>query len=143
MYVATVPNRTSPPAILLRESYREAGKVKTRTIANISHLRPAQIEALRGALSGNVSPTGFPLPGSFRIDRSPPPGHAPPSLASLPHLPLSPNPDSAGLGNSAHWFGPAKRNSPPPWHGCWPARSRLRRNWPNASLRTEPWFCTT
>ena len=38
MYVATVPNRNSPPAILLRESYRLDGKVKTRTIANISHL---------------------------------------------------------------------------------------------------------
>src|ERR1022692_1760469 len=52
MYVTAIPNRNSPPAILLRESYREAGKVKTRTIANISHLRPAQIDALRGALSG-------------------------------------------------------------------------------------------
>jgi hypothetical protein len=41
MYVASVPNRNSPPAILLRESYREAGKVKSRTVANISHLRPA------------------------------------------------------------------------------------------------------
>jgi hypothetical protein len=38
MYVATVPNRKSPPAILLRESYRLDGKVKTRTIANITHL---------------------------------------------------------------------------------------------------------
>ena len=38
MYVATVPNRNSPPAILLRESYRQDGKVKTRTLANITHL---------------------------------------------------------------------------------------------------------
>jgi hypothetical protein len=38
MYVATVPNCKSPPAILLRESYRLNGKVKSRTIANISHL---------------------------------------------------------------------------------------------------------
>ena len=36
MYVATVPNRGSPPAILLRESYREGGKVKTRTLKNLS-----------------------------------------------------------------------------------------------------------
>ena len=37
MYVAVVPNRGSPPAILLRESYREGGKVKNRTLANLSH----------------------------------------------------------------------------------------------------------
>ena len=36
MHIAAVPNRTSPPAILIRESYRENGKVKSRTIANIS-----------------------------------------------------------------------------------------------------------
>jgi hypothetical protein len=40
MYVASVPNRNSPPAILLRESYREDGKVKTRTLANLSMLPP-------------------------------------------------------------------------------------------------------
>ena len=37
MYVTSVPNRGSPPAVLLRESYREQGKVKTRTLANLSH----------------------------------------------------------------------------------------------------------
>jgi hypothetical protein len=36
MYIARIPNRSSPPAILLRESYRDGGKVKTRTIANIT-----------------------------------------------------------------------------------------------------------
>ena len=36
MYVAVIPNRGSPPAILLRESYREAGKTKNRTLANLS-----------------------------------------------------------------------------------------------------------
>ena len=36
MYVAVIPNRGSPPAILLRESYREAGKVKKRTLLNLS-----------------------------------------------------------------------------------------------------------
>jgi transposase len=52
MYIATVPNRKSPPAILLRESYREKGKVKTRTIANLSHWAPERIEALGKALKG-------------------------------------------------------------------------------------------
>ena len=40
MYIAVVPNRSSPPAILLRESFRERGKVKNRTLANLSG-RPA------------------------------------------------------------------------------------------------------
>ncbi len=52
MYIATVPNRNSPPAILLRESYREAGKVKTRTLANLSHLPPFAIATLRRTLKG-------------------------------------------------------------------------------------------
>lgn len=53
MFVATVPNRTSPPTILIRESFREKGKVKTHTIANITHWDPARIEALRRALRGD------------------------------------------------------------------------------------------
>jgi len=52
MYVATVPNRNSPPAILLREGYREGGKVKNRTLANLSRLPPEAIEAIRRALKG-------------------------------------------------------------------------------------------
>ncbi len=53
MYIAAVPNRKSPPAILLRESYRDNGKVKTRTIANLTHWAPERIEALRKALKGD------------------------------------------------------------------------------------------
>jgi transposase len=58
MYIATVPNRSSPPAILLRESYRVGGKVKTRTLANLSKLPPQALEALRRTLKGEklVSP---------------------------------------------------------------------------------------
>jgi hypothetical protein len=47
MYVAAVPNRNSPPAILLRESFREEGKVHNRTLANLSHWPIEKIEALR------------------------------------------------------------------------------------------------
>ena len=50
MYVATVPNRNSPPAYLLREGYREDGKVKSRTLANLSHWPLAKIERLRRVL---------------------------------------------------------------------------------------------
>lgn len=50
MYVARVPNRDSPPAYLLREGYRDNGKVKTRTLANLSHWPLAKIERLRRVL---------------------------------------------------------------------------------------------
>src|SRR5436309_1954884 len=54
MYVAEVPNRDSPPAFLLRESYRENGKVKNSTLANISSWPRPRIDALRRA--------SYPLP---------------------------------------------------------------------------------
>ena len=47
MYVAEIPNRTSPPAVLLRESFRENGKVKNRTLANLTSWPRLRIEALR------------------------------------------------------------------------------------------------
>src|SRR5512136_2703983 len=76
MYIATVPNRTSPPAILIRESYRHQGKVKSHTIANISHWDPARIEALRRALRGDfdhldaADPTVGPVFGLLYALRS-------------------------------------------------------------------------
>ena len=50
MYIATIPNRSSPPAILLRQGYRQGGKVKTRTLANLSKLPPEAIAILRQVL---------------------------------------------------------------------------------------------
>ena len=88
MYVASVPNRRSRPAILLRESYRQDGKVKSRTLANISHLAPRQIEALRLALAGSLAPSATPLPESFRISRSLPHGHVAAVLGCLRNLRL-------------------------------------------------------
>ncbi len=88
MYVATVPNRNSPPAILLRESFRENGKVKTRTLANVSHLPPQQIQALRLALAGSLAAVGSPLPDAFLISRSLPHGHAAAVLGCLRNLQL-------------------------------------------------------
>ena len=52
MYIATIPNRGSPPAILLREGYREGGHVKSRTLANLSKLPPEAVAALRQVLKG-------------------------------------------------------------------------------------------
>lgn len=72
MYVAKVPNRGSPPAILLRESYREDGKVKNRTLANLSHWPQEKVTALSLVLKGSTQPSS-PL-GSFSISRSLPHG---------------------------------------------------------------------
>ncbi len=55
MYIESVPNRSSPPAILLRESYREGGKVKKRTLANLSSWSPALIEGFRILLKGGTA----------------------------------------------------------------------------------------
>jgi len=57
MYIATIPNRTSPPAILLRESYREDGKVKTRTLANLTSWPAVRVEALKRCLRGEFDGT--------------------------------------------------------------------------------------
>jgi len=63
MYIATIPNRNSPPALLLRESFRENGKVKNRTIANLSHWPAARIEAFRRLLSGEFDQAANLAPG--------------------------------------------------------------------------------
>jgi hypothetical protein len=74
MYVVRVPNRGSPPAILLRESYREDGKVKNRTLANLSAWPEAKVEALTRVLKGQPPPAA-PLDEAFEITRSLPHGH--------------------------------------------------------------------
>src|SRR5215472_664026 len=82
MYVATVPNRSSPPAILLRESFRIDGKVRNRTLANLSHWPPTQIDALRSVLKGATS-LATPLAQAFGIVRSRPHGHVAAVLGCL------------------------------------------------------------
>jgi hypothetical protein len=96
MYVVAVPNRDSPPAILLRESYREDGKVKNRTLANISSWSPERIEALRQALRVGAKGSArraLPLVGpalsdSFEVVRSRPHGHVAAVLGTLHKLGL-------------------------------------------------------
>jgi hypothetical protein len=73
MYVTSVPNRGSPPAVLLRESYREQGKVKTRTLANLSHWPEHKVATLKRALKG--LPPAIDLCEAFEITRSLPHGH--------------------------------------------------------------------
>ena len=85
MYIATIPNRSSPPAILLRESYRQDGKVKSRTLANLTHWPPSQREALRRVLRGEP----LVAPGdACEIIRSLPHGHVVAVLGTLRHLGL-------------------------------------------------------
>ena len=73
MYVAKVPNEESP-AVLLRESYREAGKVKNRTLANLSSWPEAKVNALTRVLKGQLAPAAA-AEGTFEIARSLPHGH--------------------------------------------------------------------
>ena len=72
MYVAVVPNRSSRPAILLRESYRDGDSVKNRTLANLSNWPPEQIETLRAALRGDKL---VPAGEGMEIVRALPHGH--------------------------------------------------------------------
>ena len=64
MYITSIPNRKSRPTILLRESYRQDGKVKNKTLCNLSSWKPEQIEALRRALKGDFDDlSGPPVSG--------------------------------------------------------------------------------
>ena len=87
MYVVKVPNRASPPAILLRESYREAGKVKNRTLANLSAWPEAKVDALARVLKGQPPPAA-PLDEAFEITRSLPHGHVAAVLGTARQLGL-------------------------------------------------------
>src|SRR3984893_18173601 len=55
MYIESVPNRNSPPAILLRESFRDGTKIKKRTIANLSDWPGELVEGLRTLLKGGTA----------------------------------------------------------------------------------------
>ena len=99
MYIESVPNRDSPPAVLLRESYREDGKVRKRTLANLSCLPDEVIEGLKVLLRGGVA-----LPSAaevFTVERSLPHGHVAAVLGS-----------ARGSG-AASWFGSAPKELQP------------------------------
>ena len=79
MYIEAVPNRGSPPAILLRESYREQGRVKKRTLANLSDWPATLVEGFRTLLKGGVAVAA----DGIRIRRSLPHGHVVAVLGTL------------------------------------------------------------
>jgi len=83
MHIQIVPNRGSPPAVLLRESYREDGKVKKRTLANLSSLPPEQIEAIRAVLRGDKL---APVAEAFTIVDAQPHGHVQAVMAAMKQL---------------------------------------------------------
>jgi transposase len=87
MFIETVPNRDSPPAVLLRESYRdEHGRAQKRTLANLSKLPGDVIEALKALLKGGtVIGTG---PDELEVERSLPHGHVAAALAMIRKLAL-------------------------------------------------------
>ena len=81
MYIESVPNRNSPPAILLRESYRDGGKIKKRTIANLSDWPTEIVEGLRTLLKGGkVAPADQE---SIIVRRALPHGHVAAVLGTL------------------------------------------------------------
>lgn len=85
MYIDIVPNRSSPPAVLLRESSREGGKVRKRTLANLSALPPEAVEVLRRVLKGEKLVSAQE---SVRVERSMPYGHIAAVLGTIRRLKL-------------------------------------------------------
>jgi transposase len=79
MYIESVPNRGSPPAILLRESFRDNGRVRKRTLANLSAWPTALVEGFRTLLKGGVAVAA----DGIRIRRALPHGHATAVLGTI------------------------------------------------------------
>jgi len=75
MYIESVPNRNSPPCILLREDHREGRKVIKKTLANLSKWPTHVVEGLRvlikGEVGGDLEGGASPSPAVCRMDRSP------------------------------------------------------------------------
>jgi hypothetical protein len=86
MYIERVPNRNSPPAILLRESFREGNTVRKRTLANLSKWPPELVEGFQTLLRGGTAIEQ--LHDAFDIVRSRPHGHVAAVLGTLRHLGL-------------------------------------------------------
>ncbi len=86
MYIERVPNRKSPPAVLLRESYREGGKVRKRTLANLSKWPDDLVRGFRILLKGGVAVKS--VDDVFEILRSRPHGHVAAVLGTARRLGL-------------------------------------------------------
>ena len=93
MYVERVPNRTSPPAVLLRESTREGNKIRKRTLANLSHWPDEQVDTLRRVLKGERL---VGIEDALKVVRSLPHGHVAAVLGTLRELKLDQILDRSG-----------------------------------------------
>src|SRR6476619_1671420 len=74
MYIEAVPNRNSPPAVLLRESYREAGRTRKRTLANLTRWPSELVGGLRTLLQGGAAVAQTTV-NQLTLLRALPPGH--------------------------------------------------------------------
>jgi hypothetical protein len=83
MYIETIPNRNSPPTILLRESYRDGSQVRKRTLANLTHWPPEVVAPLQRTLQGERL---VGLHDAFQIMRSLPHGHVEAVLGTIKGL---------------------------------------------------------
>ena len=103
MYIESVPNRNSPPAVLLRESFRDAGKVRKRTLANLSKWPPTLIEGLRVLLKGG--------------------GRGAPARGGVRHRAIqTPRPcrrRARHAAQAAAWIPPSPARTRPSADGCW------------------------
>jgi len=90
MFIERIPNRSSPPCILLREMFRREGKVRHRTIANLSKWPPHIVEGLRRLCKAGPSAGSFGDPTAaapaFRMTRSRPHGHVGAALSTMRKL---------------------------------------------------------
>jgi len=85
MYVDCVPNRGSPPAVLLREAWREGGKIRKRTLANLSHWPEHKVESLKRLLRGETLVSAHDV---FAVETSMPHGHVEAVLGTIGKLGL-------------------------------------------------------
>ena len=88
MYIERVPNRNSPPAVLLRESYREGNKVRKRTLANLSKLPDEVVDNMGLVLKGATAIDKKEVVDIFEIIRSLPHGHVAGVLGTLKKIGL-------------------------------------------------------
>jgi hypothetical protein len=125
MYVAIVPNRSSAPAILLRELYREDGKTNTRTLANLSDWSSDCLDALQAVLRGDKL---LPADQVVQIERTLAHGHVLAALASARMLDQPP--PATRWARRWAWAVSAPTKAMPPSTGWVRNRSLSKRRWP-------------
>jgi hypothetical protein len=124
MYVASVPNRGSRPCILLRESYREDGKVKNRTLANLTHLPPYMVDIIRRAAKKE---TLVGVDDAFEVERSFHDGHVQAVVGAMRRI---------GMDKLIAWEPSRERN-------LVMAMMAARILEPKSKLETTRWWSTT